>query len=417
MPPATITLHSNRALPAGATGGQTSTVGEPSVANNDAQILVTANWYAARSTDRGATWTHLSPFNLLPPADAGFCCDQTALYVPSHDITVWLLQYAQNSKGNTLRVAVKRGKTLGDDRWHWWDFRPERTNADWAGEWFDYNHAAVGKSFLYVGSNVFSLKGDQFRRSVILRLPLKVLAEGGQLNYRYFQTTKNFSLRLTQGAGGTMYFGSHQDLRTVRLFSWPENGNVTQTDIAVTPWNAGSYTAPGPDGRNWLGRADPRITGAWVARGVIGFMWTANAKGSARPRPHVRVVRINESTKRLIDQPDIWHASTAYAYADASPNSAGDVGITLFRGGGTLHPGHVVGGWDEANRRWVLQATRDGTHGPGDGKWGDYLTCRPHSPDLRTWLAVGYALRNGSGRQHIEQRLVRFGLNPGTATA
>ena len=40
----------------------------------------------------------------------------------------WLLQYAVDGGTNTLRIAVKQGATLGNDQWHWWDFRPETTN-------------------------------------------------------------------------------------------------------------------------------------------------------------------------------------------------------------------------------------------------------------------------------------------------
>jgi hypothetical protein len=206
-----------------------------------------------------------------------------------------------------------------------------------------------------------------------------------------------------------MYFASHNSNQEIRLFSWPENSaQVSQVNVAVTPWQGGDYSAQGPDGTNWLKRCDPRITGAWVANGVIGFLWTANRMGS-RPFPHVRVVRLNEATKTRRDEPDIWSDATAYAYPDACPNDQGEVGITLFRGGGNQHPGHVVGLWDDAANRWFLQGTRNGTHGPADNKWGDYLTCRRHAPDGRTWLAAGFTLQGGGTRDRIEPRLVHFG--------
>jgi hypothetical protein len=206
-----------------------------------------------------------------------------------------------------------------------------------------------------------------------------------------------------------MYFASHVNNSTVRVFSWPETSNtVTSRDVGVSAWSDGDYSAPGPDGANWLSRTDDRITGAWVANGLIGLAWSANRRAT-RPFPYVRVVRIVEATMALRDDADIWSANHAYAYPDACPNDRGHVGITLFRGGGALHPGHVVGIWDDFSNRWQLVVTANGTHGPVDTKWGDYLACRRHSPDGLTWLASGYTLQGGGQRDNIEPRLVHFG--------
>jgi len=207
-----------------------------------------------------------------------------------------------------------------------------------------------------------------------------------------------------------MHFASHRGLDQIRVWSWGEDSNqVLANNVDVSAWTQGSYNAAGPDGNNWLSRTDGRITGAWVAEGVLGFMWTANASDS-RPVPHVRVVRLDEKTKALINEPDIWSSSTAYAYPTACPNDRGHVGITLFRSdAGAVHPSHVVGILDDYSPGWSIQATRDGTHGPNDGKWGDYLSCRRHSPDGLTWIATGFTLRGGSARSNIEPRFVHFG--------
>jgi hypothetical protein len=348
--------------------------------------------------------------NAFPPADGGFCCDQTALYDPSRDLTFWLLQYIEQGGANTLRVAVKRGATLGDSDWYWWDFRPAQVSQAWQGEWFDYNHAALSNDNLYVASNAF--RDNDWTRAVVFRLPLDDLAGGQGLSYDYFQTTENGSLRCTQGAQETMYFASHNRSGQIRIFSWPEDATaVTQIDVDVSPWDASNYNTPGPDGNEWLSRCDDRMTGAWVARGVIGVMWSAGRLGDARPFPYARVVRLDESSKAVIDEPDIWNRGYAYAYPDACPNDRGDVGITVFRGGGARHPGHIVGAWDNASRRWMLQGSRNGTNGPSDRKWGDYLTCRRHSPDGLSWLAAGFTLQGGSTLNEVQPCVVHFGLS------
>src|SRR5207247_8365705 len=125
---------------------------------------------------------------------------------------------------------------------------------------------------LYVTSNAFA--GETWRRSIVLRLPLDTLTSRGSLQYQYWSSTRNFALRCARGAGTVMHFASHNSLNQIRLFTWPEaNAGPTFRDVNVTAWDAGLYSAPGPDGTNWLGRCDPRITGAWIATGRIGLAW------------------------------------------------------------------------------------------------------------------------------------------------
>ena len=216
-----IVFYNNFGLTANDTGGQTSTVGEPSLANRGRHIFYSGNWYATKSLNGGNNWTFVSPFSVLPSIDGGFCCDQTIIYEHRRDILIWLLQYIKRNGTNTLRVAVNKGATLTDSDWYWWDFQPVNVNPGWNLEWFDYNHAATSNNFLYVGSNVFTTTTDQFTRSVIFRFPLDPLADGTALNYSHFSTTNNFSLRCTQGATDVMYFASHNSFSQVSVKDSP----------------------------------------------------------------------------------------------------------------------------------------------------------------------------------------------------
>ena len=138
---------------------------------------------------------------------------------------------------------------------------------------------------------------------------------------------------------------------------WPDSATeLSWTDVDVRPWSAGAYAAHGPGGVNWLGRMDPRITGAWMGGGKVGFMWTAN-RDSTHPWPYIRVVRLLESNLRLIDEPDIWSRVSAWAYPAASGHARGGVGFTAFYGGGTRHPGHVVGVKVEAGWETTISAS------------------------------------------------------------
>lgn len=407
MPPGVV-LFNNIGLSDVDTSEQTSSVGEPSIANNGREILVTGNWYGTRSLDNGATWEYLSPYNYFPPAAGGFCCDQVVLYDPSRDLTFWLLQYAEAGNTNVLRLAVKRGATLGNSVWHWWDFQPVQVNNAWTNLWFDYPDLGLSNDYLYMTSNAFV--GEDFARAVVFRLPLDQLEAGGSLDYNVWSTTQNGSIRCAQGARDTMYFASHNRLDQMRVWTWRENdAQASMNNVNVSAWNEGSYVARGPDNRNWLSRADGRITGAWVGNGLLGVMWTANSRGS-RPNPHVRVVLLRENNKQRLSEPDIWSSTSAYAYPAACPNDRGHVGITLFMSSSSVAPSHVVGIMDDISfPGWSLQGTRNGTNGPSDQKWGDYLTCRRHSPDGLSWIATGFTLQGGTDRRNVEPRVVHFG--------
>lgn len=395
-----LAILQNTAIPNAATASMTSNVGEPSLGNAGNEVFFTGNWYAASSADHGGTWAAVNPFSALPPVDGGFCCDQTVVYIPSHQIFVWLLQYILKNGTNTLRVAVR---TLPNP-WHWWDFHPTTLNAAWTNQWFDYNSLSYSNNFLYVTSNVFNTN-NVWQRAVVIRLPLAALKSGSGLTFNYFSTTSNGSLRCTLGATTTMVFGSHNSQSQIRVFSWPENTtSVAQTSVNVTAWNGGKYSAPTPGGGEWMSRTDGRITAAWLAGGMIGFAWTAN-KQTGRPFPFIRVVQLNETTKALVAQPDLWNGNHAYAYPDVCPNTAGIPGLSAFRGGGAIYPSHLIGVLNGGT--WSLMQTSAGTNAPNDKKWGDYLTCRRHDADA-TWIASGYTLQGGGERTNIVPRFVRF---------
>ena len=149
-----------------------------------------------------------------------------------------------------------------------------------------------------------------------------------------------------------------------------------------------------------------------MANGVITFAWTANKSGN-RPYPHVRVVRIDEENMDLINEPDIWSRDYAFAYPDLSPNRRGIVGISLLRGGGDVHLGHVVGVRDDDRSVWDLKATQNGTDGPADGKCGDYVDCAPYMGRGylgNSWYASGFTLQGGGSRSNVEPRVVQFGF-------
>ena len=379
-----ITVFKNRILTYATTKGRAKTVCEPSAAKVGDSILVTGNHFVAFTFDGGKQWKYINPDLIMPTTDGGFCCDQTVLYAPTGKFWIFLQQYrvGTSSKSNTLRMSIIRSENLHEGHMFAWDLKPGEFREDWSDEWFDYNHAALSNNYLYLGTNVFSVSNDKWTRSVIMKISIEDLKGKDVVFIEFVNTTFDGSLRCTLGAKDTMHILARNKRSRIRVYSWPETlGNdkkISGQDIEVRPWQEGDYSAIGPDGKNWLCRCDGRITGAWVSKGVIGCMWTANGTNESTPYPHVRVARIDETTKKLIDEPDIWNLNYAYAYPDACPNSHGELGVTMFCGGGDRHPSHVVGVWDDATKGWRLTVTRRGKLGPPGGKWGDYLSCRPH---------------------------------------
>lgn len=402
---ATVRMIRNIGLGDPATSTQTSTINEPTAAASGRNAFVTGNWFASQSTDGGANWSLVNPFTRFPSAAGGFCCDQVVLYEPSRDIWIWILQYVRSGGSNIFRVAVCRGNNFG--AWYYWDFTPTALNASFTDMWFDYPDAAVSSNHLYITFNAFN-SGNNFLRAFVFKLPLNALRDATTLSYTWWSTTGHGSLRLTQGATGSMFFASHNGGRQLRVFGWPDGSNSIGTiDVTVSPWSAGPYSAPGPGGAEWLSRIDSRITGAWVTGTRAGFLWTAAAQ-TGRPLPYVKGAVVDTTTRNLVEQPDIWNQSSAFAYPAACPNAAGVIGVSLFFGGGSRHPSHVVGFRDGPD--WRLVITRTGTHGPPGGAWGDYLSCRRYAPTSSEWVASGFTLQGGTARQNVEPRYVHYGI-------
>ncbi len=402
-----VNVTATHLLPATATNSSTSLVCEPTVDVVGGQVFVTGNWFASASTNGGGTWTFVNPFTALqPPAPTAFCCDQIVLHDVRRGIWLWILQYVRDANGtNVFRLAFTRDADFPGG-WSFWEIAPTTLNPAWTGLWFDYPDAALTAENLYVSFNVFNASG-QWQRAVVMRFPLAQIARRGALRMAHWSTTSEGSLRLTQGADCTMYWGSHAGATTLRLFSWPDGqGVVNSWNIAVAPSNS-QISGTAPNGVNWLGRADWRITAAAVAAGRITFAWTSGAD-AAHPQAYVRVARIDEATKQVVDQPDLWDPSLAFASPAAAPNGSDDIGMVWFMCGGAVNPTPGVGAWDQAAGTW--SGTVGGALGgnsPNAAKWGDYLSCRP-TPTARGWVASGYTLQGGQTQAQVVPRVIRF---------
>jgi hypothetical protein len=411
-----VSIKENIALADAATGTQTGTVGEPSAAASySSGLFVTGNWYASRSADAGLTWTFVDPFTQFPQDRGMFCCDQLVLWAPKQRLWIWLLQYSKSGTSNIFRVAVSTDALT----WHSWDVTPRDLNPSWSTAWFDYPDMAVSDGHLWISYNQYS-STDRWLRATVLRYPLAALvdlAAGASVTLarEHWVTTTQGSLRFVIGAGDTMWWASNDaSAGVLHVFSWGDaSPSVESWAVEVDAWNDSDYTSTTPGGTPWLSRCDDRVTGGWRVPPIgsvgarLGWVWTSGRRTN-RPNPFVRAVVLDEDGLGIVTQPDLWSPNGSWAYPAAAPNARGRVGLTAFYGGAHDFPTHCVGVLGSTGTSWATARAAASTHPPRDGKWGDYITIRPHPRRPTGWVAAGFTLQGGQDRRNVEPRVVCF---------
>lgn len=402
-----FTIFNNSALGTTIPSGFKSTVGEPSAANSGNYVFYTGNWYVARSTNGGLTFSYINPYADMP----SFCCDQDVLYDQNRDIFIWYRQGVSDANGvNFFRLGISNDKGAS---WFFYNVKPTNINRAWTNQWWDYPRLALSNNYLYIASNMFN-NADSWTRTVILAFPLDALKNHTRFSFGYYASTTNFNFAPVQGATTTIYWGTHNTNDNFRVFSWKEGETrLNFYDRAIPVWTlaSGAYSCPGPDGRNWCARSDSRVLSGWVANGTIGFFWNV-MQGGGFPYPYINAATFRESDKSYTGRPLIWNSNYAFLYGDAAPDNRGHLGISLFWGGGSYYPNHAVGIDDDFNGApppWEVVATNIGTNGPSDNQWGDYVRARSYNPSGLLWAATGYTLHGGNTGSSTDPRYIIFG--------
>ena len=403
-----VTMVRNVQLTSAAVNNTASNVGEPSVASNGEVVFYTGNWYAAVSFNRGQTFRFVDPARSFPdPPGMSFCCDQVVQYIQSIDTFVWLLQYTTNANGENLqRLAFAKTADVRLGRWRTFDITSQSVGLP--GTFLDYPDLAVGTNMLYVTMNGF--RNNQWNATVLVRLPLSGINSGNITAQRTISTT-NFNFRVAQHCGTRAFWASHQNTSTLRVFSWGETeAQPSFRDVPVARWAVGPYTSQTPDNRNWLARADPRLTGATKRNDELWFAWGSGSGGvNNRPNPFIQIARINSTNFSLIENINIWDATSGTCYAALSTNGKNEVGVSYMIGGGGVNgrfPTHVIGILTGTRREVTTFA---GTRGPADQKWGDYLAVRRNYPNTSLFCATGYILKGNAGAANATPIYTLFG--------
>jgi len=399
--------------------------GEPAVTSNGTTVLATWNTQASMSTDGGNTYTSRNLGSVWPAIDGGICCDQRIIYVPEHDMTIWLMQYSYSAttQKNTYGLAVFQGQTRLTNLNGWrYDITPQIVGYP-AGRWFDFPDIAFSRDHLFVAANVYNgLNNNSYEDSVVFRLTLAPMATGGSVGIGVWQRTRDLSgvgssYRFSQGAhhaSTKMWWADHTS--TTQLSVWQlddASGTPTRVDVAIASFNGGGGSAPGPDGREWIGANDGRITGGYANHEEIGFLWTCRQNPPSRPLPFVRVSRVKVSDRSLIGEADIFGGSTtAFGYPAASTNSIGNVGVVMAFGSTTLHVAAcstvVDGVYGVFGGSLGLLSGANGTNGAPANRWGDYLSVEPWTANPLVFTGTQMRQNGGTSQANTESRVIMF---------
>ena len=394
--------------------GFKSVVDEPSAATAGKFVFYTGNWYAARSTDGGKTFGFIDPFAGLPD----FCCDQDVIYDPGRDMHIWFRQTVASTTSNTVRIGVTKN---GGATFTYYDFTPVSLNAAWTNQWFDYPRIVVSNNYLWVASNMFSTTGAQaWTRTFIIRLNLDDMFASEAVSWAYFAATDVFNFTPVQGATTTMYWGTHVNTTTLRIFRWDEVGTTILSDnVTIPSWTStprGSAICTTADGFTPCARFDDRIMSGWLANWdgfpgekMIGFFW--NVKQSAGfLKPYTNAALFRERDRSYVARPFIRSDAGAWIYADGAPNGRGNLGVSLNY---VSNYPHLYAAIDDdfngAPPSWETKPVQMGTNGPSQNKWGDYNRARPHYPAGLKWIATGHVLIGGTLGDAVSPRYVLFG--------
>ena len=201
-------------------GFNTSTVGEPSWANDGPVILYTGNWHAHLSEDEGITWQYLPPVDSCRPAGGGrrLRGDQVA-WATEHEgqrLIFWVIFYYNDGTDNTIRLQVYHGgDELVDQVGHCtYDFKPTDFYSQGATAWIHQPRIASTDRYLYMAGSLFDLPGDTFVESKIWRIELDDLAQtdcDDPIGYKHWINQSNGlsdgQVQFVQGAEGRHVLG------------------------------------------------------------------------------------------------------------------------------------------------------------------------------------------------------------------
>jgi hypothetical protein len=390
-------------------GAQFSAVDEPSGDNQGLIRFQTGNWYAGKSSNRGATWTFVNPFTMF---GSGFCCDQVVLYDPGRNVWFWLLQYTDG------HLVLANSKDLVN----WCSYSWFPSSFGTTGE-LDYNDLALSTNYINIVSNFFPSAGGS--GSLVARLPIdpQVSCTGFSFNF-FTRTDLGFTWKAVSGATDVLYWGTNWFGTlgsSFRIFKWAENSGTIfwfdrtlGTTFSFFTRNSGQNCASA-DGvvKNWCQFADSRVLGGArysAPDGTAQLVFSFNAKQGgpfSLPFPYSERVHFRESDFAYLSSDRLWSNVVGWQFMSMASNARGHIGMTALYGGGTgtnhwFLSGAVFLNDDiSPNQPWQVawNASGSGNVCNAGGLWrtGDYTTTRPYRPTDLTFLGYNFVLTADAG--------------------
>lgn len=423
---ASVVFEANTGGINGGSTASTSTTAEPSGASDGGgTVFVTGNWFAAYSTDGGASFTPVNPTSVFPSDTVGFCCDQLVQYVPSIDRFIWLLQGSTNATQlGGYRLAAASPADLassGATAWTYWNLTPTLFGQP-AGTGFDYPDMSVGTGFVTEGHLYLSwdagfgcpmgcTQGFQ-----VARIPLDEIENGGIINIRFTDPANGsmaWGSHIAQNPADEIFWAGHNNNSEMRVFTWAENSNTYfWRDVGISSWSTSGLSSTTPDGQDWMNKLSgfPNNAPHGLTRNgsALWFAWSAGTDDNF-PEPHIEMVTLDESNDfDVLQQVQIWNQEFAFGYPALSTNACTfEIGLSLEYGGNDRYENHAVGFWGD----FVVYRTTSSD--VGTMRYGDYVGIRREPPNEQNpgnlFAAFGYGLNSSNGGTQVDVHYVSFG--------
>ncbi|SEF12576.1 hypothetical protein SAMN05444161_8791 [Rhizobiales bacterium GAS191] len=382
-------------------------------------VLQTGNDYIRYSADHGKTFQILANTAVIDNTFAGGeHGDQRIIFVSSIQCFVWYLQYnpvPANGDGAFRLAFAKLSNLQAKIKNVWSAYDWVSSDFGLKGTDFDYPDITATEQFLYVTT------GTKSQGRLLARLRLSDFVAGsvsaeylGLLSITTAKDKSTDSLRyahLCENGRDRAILAGHVDNSTLRIFEWPDGGNLATHDVKTVTWpNTGDYASLCPDGTDWLQNGgDTEVSGLVRQSDNVWLAWCAS-RGSAGgaafsyPNPHCRVATVRMSDWTETAEMQVWNPDYAFAFPDLSVNGQGEIALGVGWGGPSNFADAAFGiigdfvvwyqdGSDAALTRWgdFVTVTQSKWHGNSFSGFG-YFSKKDSKVGLKVYQEPYYVL-------------------------
>lgn len=410
--------------------GFSSSVNEPSAAQNGKFVFETWNWFAARSGNGGQTFSLIDP-ETFTPGMMDFCCDQDVIYDKGNDRFFWLRMGIGNvgtGGNNENRILINVSPDAFQSAPCFADIRP-LGQFGLANAFMDYPRLALSNNYLYMSLNIFSFTGGVmggYVTHILARYDLDKLGDCTSLSGNFWNFPDGWSPTLVENAREIMYMGDHiitsSGLNSTFRMYWifDDNNTLNFVDRTIAPWNftSGNAICTVPGGSNPCARADHRIIGAVLSHNTplpgntgaaddkVDFYWNVR-QGGTFTLPYTESATFQGGALTYVTRKAIAFNNLTVFYAAVGANDREHVGLSAWGfnpAASGVNPQMIFGIDDDfnpnANTGWELWTTgvTNSDAAWGASQSGDYLRSRSHNPTGTGWILTG-TTRDATGAE------------------